>query len=328
MKELITIIDQMLKRLKKREGKRCECEPRSTYSDWLIIKLWLICVLESWTINVFYAKLRRECHAWRRRYNLPTRMPSRSTVYARLRQRSIRYRLREFFHESTRYALRLSSTEETEILAIDLTALEAAANDIDAAWGYRGRNDMFWGYKLGLVVTRSGIPLELRLISGNRVESHVSQPLLIESNRRLHETRKQCSYVTCDKGFDAEKNYRTTAKRLHAILVCPGRRRRKQQVEHPYHRNYFARTKYPYRTPACAFAHTAEGRTIYRQRTVVEQVNGQLKDSFGLQRIPRAVRGYQRMYRWCLGKLIFYGLALIANRVKGEYNRQLKALAA
>jgi hypothetical protein len=59
MKELISIIVQMLKRIKKREGKRCKCEPSSTYSDWLIIKVWLICVLESWTINVFYAKLRR-----------------------------------------------------------------------------------------------------------------------------------------------------------------------------------------------------------------------------------------------------------------------------
>jgi hypothetical protein len=328
MKELISIIDQMLKRIKKREGKRCECEPSSTYSDWLIIKVWLICVLEGWTINVFYAKLRREGPACRRRYHLPTNLPGRSTVYARLRQRSILYRLREFFHESTRYALRLSPTEETEILAIDLTALEAVANDPGAAWGYRGKNDVFGGYKLGLVVTRSGIPLALRLISANRVEGHVSQPLLTKSAHRLQETRRQCSYVPADKGFDAEKNYRTTAKRLHAILVCPGRRRRKKLVKHPYHRNYFALKKYPYRTTACVFARTAEGRTIYRQRTVVEQVNGQLKDSFGLQQFPRAVRGYQRMERWCLGKLIFYGLALIANRVKGEYNRQLKALAA
>ena len=86
--------------------------------------------------------------------------------------------------------MRLSSMEEKEILAIDLTALEAASNDTDAAWGYRGQNDFFWGYKLGLVVTCSGIPLALRLISANRVESHVSQPLLIESNQRLLETQK------------------------------------------------------------------------------------------------------------------------------------------
>ena len=102
MYELIFIIDKMLRRLQYREGKRTECEPDCAYSDWLIIKIWLICVLENWTVNVLYAKLARAKTALRRRYHLPTRLPSRSTVYHRLRQRSLWYRLREFFHESTR----------------------------------------------------------------------------------------------------------------------------------------------------------------------------------------------------------------------------------
>ena len=328
MDELIGIIDKMLRRLKNREGKRADCEPDTAYSDWLIIKIWLICVMENWTINVLYAKLRREKTVLRHRYRLPTRLPSHSTVYHRLRQRSLRYRLREFFHESTRYALRLSPPEETRVVVIDLTSLNAFANDPGAAWGYRAENDVFWGYKLGLVVTGGGIPLAFRLIPANRVESHVSVPLLTESGQRLKETSRSCDYVPADKGFDAEKNYRTTTKKLHATLVCPGRKKKKKRVKHRYHREYFARIKYPYRTDARQFYRSPQGREVYRQRTVIEQVNGQLKDSFVLNHMPRSVVGRQRMYSWCLGVLIFYTLALIANRLKGQYNRQLKVFAA
>jgi hypothetical protein len=328
MYELIVIIDKMLRRLKNREGKRMDCEPDSVYSDWLIIKLWLICALEGWTVNVLYAKLRREKNLLRRRYRLPAHLPSRSTVYHRLRQRSLRYRLREFFHESTRYALGLSGREETHIVAIDLTALNASASDPGAAWGYRAANEVFWGYKLGLVVTQSGIPLAFRLVPANRVESHVSVPLLTESAQRLKETSRSCDYIPADKGFDSEKNYRTASKKLHALLVCPGRRKKKKRVKHPYHREYFARTKYMYRTKAVAFAQTKLGTSIFGRRTIVEQVNGQLKDSFGMEKIPRYISGRRCVQRWCMGKLIFYSLALIANRLKGYYNRQLKALAA
>ena len=328
MYELITIIDRMLRRLKNREGRRTECEPAYEFSDWLIIKIWLICALQSWTVNVLYAKLARQKAILRRRYHLPNRLPSRSTVYHRLRQPSLWYCLREFFHESTRYALVISPMEETKVVAIDLTALAAHPNDPGAAWGYRAANEVFWGYKLGLVVTRSGVPLAFRLIAANRVEAHVSVPLLTESAQQLKKASRSCDYVPADKGFDAEKNYRTTAKRLHAILVCPGRKKRKKRLKHAYHRDYFARTKYPYRTPAVAFAQTRRGRAIFRQRTIVEQVNGQLKNSFGMEQIPRYIRGQRRVQRWCLGKLIFYTLGLIANRLKGHYNRQLKALAA
>lgn len=328
MYELIGIIDKMLRRLKNREGKKEDCEPDTTYSDWLIIKLWLITVLEGWTVNVLYAKLRREKMLLRQRYRLPTRLPSRSTVYERLRQKSLRLRMREFFHESTRYALGLSPPEETHIVAIDLTSIAAHTFDPSAAWGYRAEKDVFWGYKLGLVVTRSGIPLAFRLIPANRVEGHVSVPLLNESTQRLKETSRSCEYVPADKGFDAEKNYRTTVKQLQAILVCPGRKKQKKRVKHRYHREYFAQTKYPYRTAARQFYRSPRGRAVYRQRNIIEQVNGQLKDSFRLDQLPRYVVGRQRMHRWCLGVLIFYTVALIANRLKSQYNRQLKAFAA
>lgn len=184
MYELISIIDKMLRRLKNRGGKRMDCEPGTAYSDWLIIKIWLVCVLENWTVNVLYAKLRREKNLLRHCYQLPTRLPSGSTVYHRLRQRSLRQRLREFFHESTRYTLRLSLPEETQVIAMDLTALNAFPNDPGAAWGYRSETDVFWGYKLGLVVIRNGIPLAFRLIPANQVESHVSVLLLTESAQR------------------------------------------------------------------------------------------------------------------------------------------------
>ena len=328
MYELISIIDKMMRKLKNREGKRGECEPQMAYSDWLIIKLWLICAMEDWTVNVLYAKFQRNGVSFRRQYRLPNRLPARSTVYGRLRQRSFWCRLREFFHESTRMALHLAGSEETHVLAMDLTAVPALPNDPGAAWGYRAAEDVFWGYKLGLVVTQSGIPLAFRLIPANKVEGHISCPLLHESSLRLQDTRKECKYVTADKGFDAEKNYRTTMKKLHAILVCPGRKKKKKRVKHRYHREYWAQKKYPYRTAARAFIRTPKGRIVYRKRTIVEQVNGQLKDSFGLEQIPRYLRGYRRMFGWCLGKLIFYTLALNANRLKGQYNRKLKALAA
>ena len=115
---------------------------------------------------------------------------------------------------------------------------------------------------------------------------------------------------------------------LHAIMVCPDRKKKKKRVKHRYHREYFARTKYPYRTTARQFYHSPQGRVVYRQRNIIEQVNGRLKDSFSLDQLPRYIAGRQRMHRWCQSVLIFYTVALIANRLKRQYNRQLKAFAA
>lgn len=331
MNELILLIDKFIRRLRQREGKMSDVEPGKKFSDWLFIKLWVICAIKGWTANTLFAKLDADGKNIRKEFHLPTKLPSRSHTYERIRSRSFSERLKEFLHECIREALKLSPTEAVRAISMDLTPIEASLRDRGAAWGFSSKDEPFWGYKLGLVVTGGGVPLAFRLHKANKVEGNFSLPLIRDAACRLEETDLIAFfiYLLADAGFDSEKNYRAVSRIMKGIMLCPGRKKRKEEVKSEYHREYFAKKKYPFRTRALELYSTDLGRRLYRKRNIVEQVNGQLKsETFMLDRIPAYIRGLKKMRRFCLGKLIHFTLGLIANYAKERYNRGLKAYAA
>ncbi|MGB2613365.1 MAG: hypothetical protein WBD63_01895 [Phycisphaerae bacterium] len=74
---------------------------------------------------------------------------------------------------------------------------------------------------------------------------------------------------------------------------------------------------------------TPRGRALYRQRTMIEQVNGQLKDVLRIGDIPYYVRGEAAVERLVAARLILYNTALLKNVLDRQTHiRHVKALVA
>ena len=83
------------------------------------------------------------------------------------------------------------------------------------------------------------------------------------------------------------------------------------------------------RGQALAFLQTPEGRALYRERTIIEQVNGQLKDVLRVTDIPYYVRGEVAVERLVLARLILYNTAILKNVLDHETHvRRVKRLVA
>jgi hypothetical protein len=132
----------------------------------------------------------------------------------------------------------------------------------DCSWGAKRNsqgNDEYWcGYKLHWDVTYGGrIPVSCILTSANVHDSQVALPLMALSAERI---RWKCELM--DSAYDARIIRQECRKRGHEAIIKPVRRRRKQAVEGVDELN-------------------GEEKERFKKRTIVEQMNGRLKDEFG-----------------------------------------------
>jgi hypothetical protein len=214
---------------------------------------------------------------------------------------------------------------------MDLTRLESRHDrDTQATWGKDSRG-FFWGYKLGLITSSDGVILGLTLTRANLGEFNVNARLL----RLARETIETAygaipvDYVVCDAGFDGESTYRTAHEQLKAPALCPPRRERSHRAKQAPLILQRAQQRTPYRFRDHQMWKTPEARGIFNKRTVIEQVNGQLKEApFRIDEIPRRQRGVRRLMRRCLAKAICFNLAMIANIAAGRPARQIRLWAA
>ena len=187
-------------------------------------------------------------------------------------------------------------------------------------------------YKLGLIISSHGIVLGMSLMRGNWVEFTVNRRLLKQAHTTILTAfgRFRVSYLVCDSGFDGESTFEGAHRELQAPVLCPPQRKRNPKAKHAEQTLRNARSQSPHRFRDQELWHTALwAHEIYRQRTVVEQVNGQLKDSpIRIHEVPRCRRGIKRLRPLCLAKLIIYNLALNVNIAKGREIRHIKDLVA
>jgi len=130
------------------------------------------------------------------------------------------------------------------------------------SWGAKRNsqgNDEYWcGYKLHWDVTYGGrIPVSCILTSANVHDSQVALPLMAMSAERI---RWKCELM--DSAYDARIIRQACMKRGHEAIIKPIRRRRKLAA-------------------AGADELNAEEKERFKKRTIVEQMNGRLKDEFG-----------------------------------------------
>jgi len=306
------------------DGQGCD------YSIWLVIRIFLLCVLEGYSGNVFFEKLQSE-RGLRQRLGLPFKLISRSQYYKRLKTAAFLQGLLEILRTSAARALEALGEEEVRVVAMDLTRIESdPRKDLWGAWGFDSRGH-FWGYKLGLIVSTGGVVLGMTLMRANWVEFNVNRRLLKLARGTVLTAfgRLPVDYLVCDAGFDGESTYKGSHSHLHARVLCPPRRQRNPKAKTAKKVLSQARSLKPHRLRDQALWEEEASRGIYRLRNRVEQVNGQLKDiPLRIDEIPRARRGVKRLRPICLAKVILYNLALNVNIAAGQEIRHIRALVA
>lgn len=303
---------------------------RTTYSIWQVAGVFLACVLEGVCPGVFYERLKR-IRGYRRARGLPNRLISLSQLKKRMNTLMFLKALAELLRQSAGRALRGLGSEEVRVVAMDLTRIESDPDrDRYGAWG-RDSQGLFWGYKLGLITSDSGVVLGMTLMKGNWTEFKVNRRLLKMARDVVRTTfgNLPVEYVVCDSGFDGESTFKTAHRELKASVLCPPRRKRNPKAKTAQNVLWNAMRLTPHRLHDQALWETDGIRDIFRKRGGIERVNGQLKDTgIRIQEIPPRRRGVKRLWPLCLAKLVIYNLALNVNIEQGRPIRRIKVLVA
>lgn len=328
--ELWAILSQAVASVARKHQVDLVYQSRCQYPIWHVLKLLLWCTVRDIAPWVLYERL-EEDPDFRRKHGLPTQLISLSQYKKRLHSPLLRRALLQFLQWSGARALRVLGHQEVRIVAMDLTSLESSRRrDTKASWGWDSRGG-FWGYKLGLICSQQGVILGLSLMKANFTEYQVNTRLI----RMARETIQTAfgvmpvEYLVCDAGFDGERTYRAAHQHLHAPAVCPPKRRRSSKSKYARDILSHARCRTPFRYRDHQLWETPEARDVFRKRTVIEQVNGQLKEApFRIDEIPPRQRGVRRLHLRCLAKAIYFNLTIIANISAGRKARQIKGLVA
>lgn len=327
--ELWGIISQAVGQVARKFPDEPSCRDRHSYSIWLVLKVLLWCTLRDVAPWVLYGKLKTR-KGFRREQGLPTQLISLSQFKKRVKEPGVALALLRFLQWTGARALRALGPQEVRVVAMDLTRLESQrGRDLKADCGKDSRG-FFWGYKLGLITSQQGIILGLTLMRANLTEFNVNARLLRMAKETIETAygTLPVEYVVCDAGFDGERTYRTAHEQLGAPALCPPRRKRSKS-KHARSTLQRAKRRTPFRYHDHQLWETPEAREIFRKRTVVEQVNGQLKEApFRIHEIPRRQRGVRRLLLRCLAKAILFNLAAIANIAAGRSARQIRLWAA
>jgi hypothetical protein len=151
----------------------------------------------------------------------------------------------------------------------------------------------YWrGYKLHLDVADGQIPISALLTGASVHDSQVCIPLATLSSARV----TYC-YELMDSAYDAQEILQHLAGLGHVAIIDPkysGQRKGKERV-------------LPLGVPARQLSWAEADR--FQERTMVERINGRLKDEFGARDIR--VRGPQKV----MAHLMFGVLALTADQL-------------
>ena len=304
--------------------------PRSSYSVWHVMRMFLTCVLEGVCPGILYERL-NVITGYRKALGLPNRLISLSQLKKRIQTLMFQKALVEILRESAARVLRKLGSQEVQVVAMDLTRMESdPRRDRKGAWG-KDSQGFFHGYKLGLIMSEGGVVLGMTLMKANWTEFNVNSRLL-RMARAVIETsfgKLPVEYVLCDSGFDGESTYKAAHQVMGARVLCPPRRKRNPKAKTASNVVWNGRSRTPHREADLKLWQTPEARELFRKRSGVERLNRQLKDTGSrIGEIPPRWRGVRKLGLLCLAKLIAYNLALNVNIEQGRPMRSLKVLAA
>lgn len=327
--ELWVMVSELLKVVSHNRAGDERFQGRGCFSVWHILKVLLCGAVHGMSVPTFYERKARQ-RGFLKQYGMPNRTISRSQLYKRLGTPEVVRGWMELLRQSAVRALQGLGSEEVRVLAMDLTNLRSDAwRDALGAWGFSSTGG-FYGYKLGLIASRSGVVLGMTLMRANWTELTVNCRLL----RMARETilgafgELEVDVLVADSGFDGERIYRGSRQLLQAPLLCPRKRRRDPKAKQARQVLKNALWRSPFRERAQQLWGDPEFAGLYRHRTVIEQINGQLKETLRIDEIPSRRRGVRNLLPICLSKLVIYNCALNANIRQGREPRRIASLLA
>jgi hypothetical protein len=319
---LLSFIDPMIHQLERSRpvspGKY-RLGRKRTYSTWLLVRLWLLAVLDGWSVRQLFLKLADpDVQAYLSRFvSLPRQLPDRTTFGRRAVQSDFLEALEVLFAYLAR-RLVLRHPGDLKVIVLDFTDLPVRRKyDPDAAYGYTSKG-CFYGYKLHLVVNSRGGLLSYRLSTAN----HHSLPMAEEMLPDLKPFSRLIQFLLGDSGYDGKVLHQLVDQELDARLLAPANPRWQKTPPETFDLSQV-------RGRDLAFLYTPRGRKLFRRRTVIEQVNGQLKDVFHVGEIPYYIHGEKAVERLVVARLILYNLALWHNVHSHQTHiRRVKCLVA
>ena len=165
--------------------------------------------------------------------------------------------------------------------------------DIGAKKNSQGQEEYWRGYKLHLDVADGQIPISAILTSASVHDSQVAIPLMTMTGERVTHL-----YELMDSAYDADGILAHSQKLNHVPIVAPNQRRGTRKPSQ-------LPKVFPDR-PAPELSWAQQDR--FKERTMIERVNGRLKDEFGANHLR--VRGAVKV----MAHLMFGVLALTVDQ--------------
>lgn len=327
---LFQLYDVIHKLSRRNAWKDLDTYPNQDYSIWTCLKIFLAYSWMGWTRHLFYSKLKSQGRNTRRLLRLPSGLPSESQLGKRIGREAFEWALLGLLRENARDLLRALGEEEVRVTMLDLTAIPSSRRDRKAKLGTDGKH-WFWGYKVGLFTSRSGVVLGAAVVTANLGERHVTAKLLRLGEATLSSPFGQLKvqYLLADAGFAGEATYRDAHRRLHARAVIPPRKKANPKRRGPSRREEHMKWATPHRYRDWRFWKTPTAKRVYRQRADIERRLSQLTDApFFVDRRPRGTVGVAAVLRYSLSKLIFWNQALWDNIAHGRETLRVKPYAA
>ena len=330
--DLLFQLYRITRSLSRRKGwKDLDSYPNQDYTIWAIVRLYLAVVWMGWTRNLFYEKLKLDGRTLRRHLRLPSALPSYSQLKKRMRRRAFVEALVAVLSESASRVLRALGSQEVRVVMMDLTEVLSTKHDRHARLGTSDGRNWYWGYKLGIFASRSGVVLGAALVPANKVAQHVSARLIRmgSSTVRMSFGEVEVKYLLADSEFAGERIYRQAHRYLRCRLVEPPRKEKDPGRQGPSQMEYQMKRRSPHRYRDWRFWKTPTAKRIYRLRDEIDRRLSQLTDTpFHVDRHPRGTVGVGPILRYELAVLSFWNIALADNIANGRKLRVVKAYAA
>jgi len=165
--------------------------------------------------------------------------------------------------------------------------------DVGVKTDSNGHNKYWCGYKLHLDIADGQVPISAVLTSASLHDSQVAIPLMTQTSQRVNYL-----YELMDTAYDADAIHDYSRELEHVPIIAPHSRRGTKKP------SQLPKIFPPKPAPELSWAE----KDRFKERSMVERVNGRLKDEFGASHVR--VRGGAKV----MAHLMFGVLALTVDQ--------------
>lgn len=285
----------------------------------------LLATIKGWSINLLHQKL-TAYHDPTYRQLLGVRLsqiPSRRTLNNHSHHPSVKAFLEKLLR---RLLTRLLNSRNLSLIAIDMTDIPRSRKDHLARWGATSDDNIFYGYKLHLIVTRDGVIIAFFWTTAEKRESRIAQKLFNQVRRCISERKRRKMRVGIgDEGYDAKEVYELAFEKLGIQMIIPPNPRKGADLRLKLSPEQKEKLKErgSLRDKGILEYGTKKGRKWYHKRVVIEEVIDQLKHSLDFLKLPKHLKGVRRITEYIQRSIVAFNAILLCNKSHRSNPRNL-----